>query len=142
MTETCKYLGIPGCAIVHVDTEPKTATHLCRALSALRIKQPHQQLSNTENHRKRAAGSIWKESQGSASMWEYLDAPEYTHRNSECLLHVQIRQGGEPQKDSCKHLERLEPTKHKQTQNLCLLPACTALQLMHLQPSESANLPG
>jgi hypothetical protein len=34
----------------------------------------------------------------------------------------------EPQKESCcNHLGRLEPAKHRPTQNLCLPPLCTAL---------------
>jgi hypothetical protein len=39
-----------------------------------------------------------------------------------------IVQGGQLQKERCcKHLGRPGPAKKKQTQNLCLQPACTAL---------------
>jgi hypothetical protein len=62
------------------------------------------------------------------------------HRTSDCPPTVQISlclsvsatlptimQHREAHKESCKHLGRPGPTKHKQAQNLCLLPTCTAL---------------
>jgi hypothetical protein len=38
--------------------------------------------------------------------------------------------------------EKTGITKHKWTQNLCLLPTCRSLYLIHFQPSESARLLG
>jgi hypothetical protein len=42
-------------------------------------------------------------------------------------------------KESCKHLGRLGPTKHGQTQNSSLLPACTVLYLTCFHYSQSEN---
>jgi hypothetical protein len=91
--------------------------------------------------------------QASESTWTCHNTRR--HRTSNCCLPAQISlhhsvsatlptimQHRKPQKESCyKHLGRPGLTKHKQTQNLCLPLACAA-QLIHFQPSKSANPPG